>query len=70
MQIILSKPLAQEEADAMPIEWENLPSEIQELRNKPVREGACSSEQPVCNPDERVTAQLTDDPPPDDIVKP
>ena len=54
----------------MPIEPRDLPREIQDMLDTPAREGACIQEQPVCHPDPRVTAQLTDDPPLDSIVKP
>ncbi|PFU61981.1 hypothetical protein [Bacillus thuringiensis] len=52
------------------INRDDLEPEIQTILDKPVREGACVSEQPVCHSDARVTAQLTNEPPPNNIVKP
>ena len=43
-----------------PIKREDLPQELRELLDTPAPEGACVSDQPVCTPDDRVTAQLTD----------
>src|SRR5262249_46524611 len=54
----------------MPIEPDDLPPEIRAILGQPVREGACINEQPVCTPDARVTAQLTDDDPAPDQVRP
>src|SRR5215204_3890025 len=45
-----------------PITPEDLPLELREILDSPVDEGACVSQQPVCAPDSRVTAQLTDKP--------
>lgn len=42
----------------MPITPGDLPTEIQLILDEAVEEGACVSEQPVCTPDVRVTAQL------------
>lgn len=42
---------------------QDLPEEIQAILNTPAEEGACLTAQPVCHPDKRVTAQLTNDPP-------
>ena len=47
----------------MPITPSNLMPEIRDILDKPSREGACFTEQPVCQPDPRVTAQLTMDEP-------
>lgn len=50
----------------MPLTIADFPPEIQSiidpLKPTPTREGTCPSEQPVCNPDSRVTAQLDDRP--------
>lgn len=48
----------------MPITRADLPPEIQDILDTPAREGACFNEQPVCQPDRRVTAQLTNEPAP------
>src|SRR5690348_13943854 len=47
-----------------PITPADLPPEVRDILDRPVREGACFTEQPVCQPDPRVTAQLTGEPPP------
>lgn len=52
------------------IQPEDLPADIQAILNTPAREGACINEQPVCYPDHRVTAQLTNEPAPDSMVRP
>ncbi len=54
----------------MTITPEDLPEDIRALLDTAATEGACVSDQPVCSPDPRVTAQLTDDAaaPPDRIL--
>jgi hypothetical protein len=47
----------------VPITPSDLSPEVREILDKATREGACSGEQPVCSPDPRVTAQLTDERP-------
>lgn len=47
----------------MPITPSDLTPEVRHILDKPAREGACHSEQPVCLPDPRVTAQLTTEKP-------
>ena len=42
----------------MPITPFDLTQEVRNILDKPTREGGCHSEQPVCQPDPRVTAQL------------
>lgn len=48
----------------MPIDRSDLPGDIQAILDSDIREGAPVGEQPVCSPDGRVTAQLTDRAPP------
>jgi hypothetical protein len=48
---------------------QDLPADIQAILNTPAEEGASLTDQPVCHPDPRVTAQLTDDPPPPNQIR-
>jgi hypothetical protein len=41
----------------------DLPPEVRPIVNTGAWDGACDRDQPICSPDPRVTAQLTDDPP-------
>lgn len=53
------------------IKAEDLAPEVQAILNKPAPEGACFVDQPVCQADSRVTAQLTNHPPDDrDRIRP
>jgi len=47
----------------MPITPADLSPEVRDILERSVREGGCPSEQPVCHPDQRVTAQLASEPP-------